>query len=30
VAEGFERLEALLEAEGVNRIARFSKHRASV
>src|SRR5260221_2815712 len=26
VAEGFEQLEALLEAEGIERIARFSKH----
>jgi hypothetical protein len=30
VAEGYERLEALLEVEGVGRITRFSKHRASV
>ncbi len=30
VAEGYERLEALLEGEGITKITRFSKHRASV
>jgi histidinol-phosphatase (PHP family) len=27
VAEGYERLEALLEAEGITKISRFSRHR---
>jgi histidinol-phosphatase (PHP family) len=30
VAEGYERLEALLEGEGITKITRFSKHRAPV
>jgi histidinol-phosphatase (PHP family) len=27
VAEGYDRLEALLEAEGITEITRFSRHR---
>src|SRR5260370_15468966 len=27
VAEGYERLEALLQAEGITKISRFSRHR---
>jgi len=30
VAEGYERLEPLLQTVGIDRITRFSKHRASV
>ena len=30
VAEGYNRLEALLQTLGIDRITRFSKHRASV